>query len=332
MKPARVAPALLLALGVVICAACNSSTSTFGSGRPLENLTLGTSKIDLSSLIWIAKERGYFADQCLDITFKLYESGHLAVKDLLAGDLDLATATEFATVRGFMKRPDLRIVSILDRSEDQRLIARKDRGVTEVSDLRGKRIGLAEGSSSEYYLHIMAILNDVPLSELEIVNLLPSEQVKAITEGEIDAALVWQPFAAAAERGLGANAVSWSAQSGLKDYWLLLSTNDVVEKRSRAIRRVLDALASAEDLIKKNDTKAMRIVAKELGAKFEDSLWQNHRFRLGLNRLLLLKIEAEATWIQARQRSRVFSMPDLLELMYFDGLKSVRPEKVELLH
>jgi len=322
----------LLALGLAALPGCDSSMPKPPAGQSVESLTLGTSRVDLSSLIWIAKDRGYFTDQGLDINFKFYESGHLAVKGLLAGHLDLATASEFAAVRSFTERADLRIISVLDRSEDQRLVARKDRGVSQASDLRGKRIGLAKGSSSEYYLHVMSALDQIPLQELEIVDVLPSEQVKAITKGDIDAALVWEPFATAAKRDLGTNGVSWSGQSGLRDYWLLLSTSEVVGKRAGAIRQFLTALVLAEDFIKMNNPEAKRIVANELGDKFEDSLWPNHRFKLDLDRSLLLKMEAEIIWLKAQQESQFFNVSDLQELIHFDSLKSVRPEKIELLH
>ena len=324
--------AVLSAVGLVIWTACDSSTSKVSPGASVETLTLGTSRIDLSSLIWVAKERGYFAEQGLEINFKLYESGHLAAKDLLAGRLDLATASEFAAVRAFMQSTDVRVISVLDRSEDQLLVARKDRGIGQVSDLRGKRIGLPKGSSAEYYFQVMLILADMPVRDVHVVDLLPSEQVKAIAAGDVDAVMAWEPFATGAKKELGTNGVSWSGQSGQRDHWVLLSTNEVLEKRSRSIRRFLAALASAEDFVKKNDAAARRIVAKELGDAFEDALWPNHRFQLGLDRPLVLKMGAEITWLKSLKGPQVFSMPDARELIHVDALKSVRPEKVELLH
>ncbi len=234
------------------------------------------------------------------------------------------------------ERPDLRIVSILDRAEDQQLVARRDRGIARAADLRGKRIGLVYKSSSEYYLHVMLMLEEIPSDDVQIVDLTPSEQLKAIKQGEIDAIMVWQPFAMAAKRDLGTNAVSWPGQSGQEDYWLLLSTEEVIAKRSRAIRSLLAALASAEDYIENNEAEAKMIMTKELGDGHEASLWKNHKFRLGLDRPLLLKMAAEIRWINFTQEGtrdgQELEMPDLLDFIYFDGLNSVRPEKIKILH
>ncbi len=231
----------------------------------VESLTLGTSAIALSSLIWVAKAKGYFAEQHLDIDFRLYESGHLAIRDLLAGKLDLATATEFAAVRHGLERADFRIVSILSQAQDQQLVARRDRGITQLSDLRNKRVGVAQNTSAEYYLHLLLILEKIQSEDIQVVNLLPSEQVKAVTEGDVDAVMVWEPFATMAKQELGSNAVSWEGQSGQDEYWLLLSTTGVIEKKSRALKRFLAALAKAEDFIKNNEIEAIGIMAKATG-------------------------------------------------------------------
>ena len=154
---------------------CDSSKSETSSTGSVERLTVGTLASDLSSLIWVAKGRGYFSEKGLDIDFKLYESGHLAIRDLLADKLDLATATEFAAVRHGLQRPDFRIISILDEAQDQQLVARRDHGITQLSDLRNKRIGVAQNTSSDYYLQLFLLLEKMRPEDVQIVNLLPSD-------------------------------------------------------------------------------------------------------------------------------------------------------------
>ena len=298
----------------------------------VESLTLGTSAIALSSLIWVAKAKGYFAEQHLDIDFRLYESGHLAIRDLLAGKLDLATASEFAAVRHGLERADFRIISILSQAQDQQLVARRDRGITKLSDLRNKRVGVAQNTSAEYYLHLLLILEKIQSEDIQVVNLLPSEQVTAVTKGDVDAVMVWEPFATMAKQELGSNAVSWEGQSGQDEYWLLLSTAGVIEKKSRALRRFLAALAKAEDFIKNNDIEAMGIMQKQLERPNLASLWRNNRFGLGLHRPLILKMEAELEWVKSGPGTGQSDIPDLNNFVYFDALNSVEPTKIKLLH
>jgi ABC-type nitrate/sulfonate/bicarbonate transport system substrate-binding protein len=328
----RILLAVLYVTGLFVLTACDSPKSKVSPDGPVETLTLGTSAIALSSLIWVAKAKGYFVEQHLDIDFRLYESGHLAIRDLLAGKLDLATATEFGAVRHGLERADFRIISILSQAQDQQLVARRDRGITQLSDLRNKRVGVAQNTSSEYYLHLLLILEKIQSEDIQVVNLLPSEQVKAVTNGDVDAVIVWEPFATMAKQELGTNAVSWDGQSGQDEYWLLLSTAGIVEKKSRAIRRFLSALASAEDFIKNNDIEAMGIMQKQLERPYLASFWRNNRFGLGLHRPLILKMEAELEWVKSGPGTGQSDIPDLNNFVYFDALNSVEPTKIKLLH
>ena len=328
----RILLAVSFVLGLFAFTACDYPKSKVSPDGPVESLTLGTSAIALSSLIWVAKAKGYFAEQHLDIDFRLYESGHLAIGDLLAGKLDLATATEFGAVRHGLERADFRIISILSQAQDQQLVARRDRGITQLSDLKNKRVGVVKNTSADYYLHLLLILEKLQSEDIRVVNLMPSEQVTAITKGDVDAVMVWEPFATMAKQELGSNAVSWEGQSGQDEYWLLLSTTGVIEKKSPALRRFLAALSKAEDFIKNNDIEAMGIMQKQLESPNLAAVWRNNRFGLGLHRPLILKMEAELEWVIAGTGTGESDIPDLRDFVYFDALNSVDPTKNKLLH
>jgi NitT/TauT family transport system substrate-binding protein len=331
MKIPTMLLATLLALGLMMGTGCDSSKSKEPSGRSAERLTVGTVGFDRSSLIWVAKRLGYFTEQGLDIDVKLYESGQLALQDVFAGKLDLATATEFVAVLDSFEHPDLRIISILDEGRDQELVARKDRGITKLSDLRNKRIGVARNTSAEYHLDLALLLERMRLEDVKIVDLLPSEQIKALAKGDIDAVVVWEPFATMAKKELGTNAVSWPGQSGQDDYWLLLGIRGTIEKRTDQIRRFLTALASAEAFIKNDNNRAMEIVAKELADSHSGSSWKNHRFGLGLHRPLVLKMQAELNWLSAGAGADRSPVPDVYDLIYVDALRQVAKEKIEMI-
>jgi ABC-type nitrate/sulfonate/bicarbonate transport system substrate-binding protein len=331
MKLIRIVFAILSALNLLTASGCDSSKPKESFGRPVERLTLGTLSIDQSSLIWVAKGQGYFSDQGLDIEIIVYDTGNLAIQDLFAGKLDLATASEFGVLRCGLQFPDIRIVSILDEAQDQVLVARRDRGITQLSDLLNKRIGVALNTCSEYYLALLLLLEKIRPEDVTIVDLLPSKQIKAITEGDIDAAIVWEPFGTIAKKKLGTNAVSWPGQSGQDEYWLLCSTQGTLQKRFDAVRRFVAALASAESFIKDHRDRAMGIVAKELGEFHVRSSWKNHRFGLGLHRPLVLKMEAELEWLKSGPAGLPSDKLDVYDFIYVDALRSVARGKIEMI-
>ena len=297
-----------------------------------EVLTIGTYSGDLSALFWIAKDSGYFSKHGVNVQLKAHESGLESYTELLAGKVDLATITEFLFARNVFKRPDVRILSVVGQIDTLKLIARKDHGITQVSDLRNKRIALVRDSVADYCFHLFLMFHQVPFQDNQIVDLPPSEQVKAINRGDIDAAVVWEPFARQMKNDLKENAMSWPAQSGQDFYWLLVGTDDTLKKRSSAIRGLLSALASAEDFIENQQNEAKRVVASQVGSNHMPELWERGRFGLALSRPFVQAMEAELRWMNSKQPDQQYKMPDLLNFIHFDALESVRPEKVQMLH
>jgi len=328
MKIVQTIAATLSVLGIVFGTGCDFCKPKESSGRSAERLTLGTVPVDAASLVWVAKRQGYFAQQEVDIDIRLYETGNLAVQDLRAGKLDLATALVFVTLRHCIQCSDLRIIAGLVEGQTHELVARRDRGITAPVDLKNKRVGISRSTSSEYYFNLMMLLANVKPEDVRIVDLLPFEQVGALLKGDIDAGILYEPYSSRVKKELGSNAVSWSAQSGQNDYGLLVGTRETIEKRSDAIARFLTALASAESLINNDRGRAMAIVAKELGDKHVASSWKNLKFELSLHRPLVLKMEAELRWLRSASDAPKSNVPDVYQLIYFDALRAVANEKI----
>ncbi len=93
----------------------------------------------------IAQERHFFDANGLSVNAKdNYSSGVATTDALLKGDVDIVWAAEFAMVgRAFEKRP-ISIITSFGRFTNNFLLARKDRGVATISDLKGRKIGLPE--------------------------------------------------------------------------------------------------------------------------------------------------------------------------------------------
>ena len=157
---------------------------------PLIKISLRTVPFELSSPIWVAEDRGFFAENGLDVTIKEYDSGVSAIKDLITDKVEIATAGEFVFVRNSHQKKDLRIVGIIDTYDVNRVVARRDHGIEQLSDLRGKRIGVARGSQAEFCLARLLTLNSIPSQDVQMVDLIPSQQITLLENGEIDAAIV----------------------------------------------------------------------------------------------------------------------------------------------
>jgi NitT/TauT family transport system substrate-binding protein len=298
----------------------------------VDKITLGTLSTELSSLIWVAKNKGYFAEQGLDVNIKLYESGLAAFNDMMAGNVEFATADEFVAVRHILEGSDFRIISSIDEAGDVKLVSRKDHGITKVTDLKGKRIGLVQGTIAEVYLDLLLLLQEISPQDVRTVNLSPSEQLRSITKGEIDAVIIWEPAATKVENELGSNAMIWDGFGGQEYYWLLLAKDETIKRRPLAVQRLLRALISAENFILTQTSVAQSIVAQHSGSQGTQSLSKYHTFSARLDRPLIVAMEAQARRIKSKSPGGQSDFPDFLDFIYFDALEAVKPEGVRIIH
>ena len=93
------------------CALCLAlAVLAVGSARAAEKVTIAASQTAI--LVWLAEERGYFADEGLDLEVKTYQSGASAADAVTKGELELSTSSEAAFVSRSFVHPDLRVLAI----------------------------------------------------------------------------------------------------------------------------------------------------------------------------------------------------------------------------
>ena len=171
-----------------------------------------------------------------------YASATLTIADDdMSADLAVSVS-EFPLVRKVFEGAPVRAMASIDRAEYIYIVARRDRGIENPSDLRGKRIGTAAGSIAEFYLGRFLSLQGMGMQDIHYVSVkTPPETSDAVVNGSLDAAVLAQPYADQAMDRLGENAVVWPAQSSQLLYALVVSNDSWIaghpEQRGRAGRQ-----------------------------------------------------------------------------------------------
>ncbi len=165
-------------------------------------------------------------------------------------------------------------------------------------DLKGKRVAVTRGSSTEFFLYNYLIFNRIPAGSVQIVYQTPSEMVKAMADGTIDAALCWPPHTTEMGKQLGANGAHWPAQSGQDYYFVLFAKEGFLKKQPKTIERFLAALSDAEGLYLEIPGPGTDYRAQQVQDRCESflSTWSRSRFQLQLTQDLLVLMEREAKW------------------------------------
>ncbi len=300
---------------------------------PIEKISVGATTQELSTLIWIAEEKGYCEENGLDATVKAYDTGIETKNALLAGEVDVADTVDFVISGLGFEEVDIKVLASINTAIIDYIIARRDRGISSLSDLKGKKIGIKPGSSAEYYLGRTLIFNGLSLEDVELIAIHPPDMPEAIMQGEVDATITWHPHNYHIKNSLGDNAIVWSAQGGQDVYWVVFSKDEFIQKYPEKIKRLLKALIQAEEFVKNNNLEAKEIIARRvnLDLPYIESVWSDFHFVVDLTQSMIIVMEDQARWKIANNLTDKTEVPNYLDYIYFDALEEVKPGAVGII-
>ena len=162
--------AILLLLAVVL-PACRQSV------KPIEEVTLGVETSLLPAAVWVAEDKGFFQKEGLALNIKEFDSGRLSFLAMLRdGDVDISTVAPTPIMFNSFERQDFSIFATFVYSDDDvKVITRKDKGIEKAADLKGKKVGTPAGTTGQFFLAAFLTLNNVPSSEVEMIDIQPSD-------------------------------------------------------------------------------------------------------------------------------------------------------------
>ena len=142
---------IILASAIILSSFIYLSYQKPYSGN-VESVSVGMEPNQVNLLVYVAENQNYFTNNGLNVTIKDYASGAAAVTGLLNGEVDIATASEFVLARNAVANKSIQTFASIDKFLQIYVVANKDNGITNISDLIGKKIGLSLQTASQFYL------------------------------------------------------------------------------------------------------------------------------------------------------------------------------------
>ena len=299
---------------------------------PVEKLTVAAAHYLTGVLVYVAEDQGFFEKNGLEVIIKGYGSGKACADALIAGEADISTSADNVFVSNSFDYADLRVLGTVATKQIKELVARKDKGITTTDDLIRKKIGVTKKSGGEFQLGVFLVFNGLSQKDVELVDLKPSEIVKAILKGDIDAAFTWDPYVYNMKKELGDNAISW--HGGKDFYFVLLTKQDWIESNPATAKRFIKSLLQAEDYIKDNPKRSKEFARKRFDYEpdYIDYSWPKQEFVVILSQAMLILFEDQARWRIKNKLTDATEVPNYLNYIYCGAIEAVKPEACRIIH
>ena len=316
-----------------------SQTEVYGqkSAGGLEKVRLADGRFLGSAAVNVAAEKGYFKQEGLDVSRSFFGAGKESLNEIISGKADLATVADFPIALEAMKGTRIRVLgTISSAGKTYSIIARKDKGISSPMDLQGKKIGTMVGTNLNFILDSFLLFHQVPRKDIRLIDMPMEHMSEALRKSDVQAVITWEPLASQTRTQLGTNAVVFygDEQHIYRMTWNLVGMQEYVQKTPETIKRVLRALLKGEAFIKGNRNEAQQMTAVHLGLEKEAfrEPWNAYTPNLCLSPLLVENLENETRWAIKNELVAPKQMPNYLQYIYFDGLETVKPEAVTIVH
>jgi NitT/TauT family transport system substrate-binding protein len=302
------------------------------SGRK-DTISFGSNTSGACAFIYIAQDQHFFEANGLSVNVRDYPTGAAAIDAVLKSETDFAWSSEFPLVRRAFSKEKISAFTVVNRFSDQYIFGRKDSGVKNITDLKRKKIGVPRNTIAEFYLTRFLTLNGISIGDVSLVDVLPAQAIDTISSGSVDAAVVWEPYSSRMKAQLSDRVVMWSVQSSQPGFGVISGSSDWLAGNPRIVIRFLKSLVKAQDYLIRNTKAARGIIQKRLN--YDDAsmdiLWSESLFLISLDQALIAAMEDEARWMIANKLTNEKRVPDFLNYIYWDGLKTVKPEALNII-
>lgn len=216
---------------------------------------------------WIAKEKGIFEKYGLQVELVDFVEDKEVNAAFASGDMDAANLATHTALKLYASGLNLKLILIEDASYQADAVIAPST-ITSIADLKGKKVAYEEGTTSDLLINYALAQNGLSLADIEPVFMPASDAGATLIAGQVDVAVTYEPYIAAALAENPDLKVLYSAaeRPGLISDVLVINPK-LDSKIATALLKVWDeALA----FYKSNPEEAKAIIAKAVGSTPEE--------------------------------------------------------------
>jgi len=224
--------------------------------------------------MFVGVEKGLFKKHGVDVKLKVVNIGTQMVTSMQKNEVQIGDMSVTTFLKARHGGDPFRVIGIIqsdatraNADEPLAIVARKDSGIRagNVEDLKGKRIGLSKGQTSDEYLKMVLARRNLKYEDVEIVDIGNGSQTQLaalLKEGKADAVVCWEPFNTMV-LDQAQNSYVVIRGGGHLSYIMVATAHEPTIKTSPdLVRKFVAGLAAASQYTRQHRDEAVEIFAK----------------------------------------------------------------------
>jgi ABC-type nitrate/sulfonate/bicarbonate transport system substrate-binding protein len=157
--------------------------------------------------MFVGAEKGIFTKHGIDANMKVVDTGTDMVNAMHNGEAQIGDMSVTTFLKAVHSGEPFKVIGIImndatrdNADEPLAIVTRQGTGVAagKIADLKGKRIGLARGQTSDEYFKMVLRRAGMKYEDLTIENIWSQFGLApALKEGKVDAVVSWEPYVTA---------------------------------------------------------------------------------------------------------------------------------------
>jgi ABC-type nitrate/sulfonate/bicarbonate transport system substrate-binding protein len=290
-------------------------------------MVIGTGVDPAFTAFYVAKAGGIFEKNGLDVQLNTGPSGSAMVAFLVQNQSQAAIGAEQAGMQNF--NLDKNVVVAAEMAALTKWWAVVGRNIADMNGLKGKKVGVANGSGSEVMW--LAVIEKLRLDpkDYNIVQVEPPEMVAALERNNIDAFVSWEPWLTRAVQSVSNTKILQDNEGIILPRVYLYLNKEWAEKNKPAAQAFMRSLIQATALTRTDRKESARLVASvlKLDPAFAENLMEKISFDVRLEQGSLDHLKMVEG--QIKSVGKLARPVDWNGFVYPDLLKELAPEKVK---
>ena len=201
----------IIAIVVIALVAVGAYFAT--SGGSSDNVVrIGHLPSDHDTALFVAQEKKMFEDEGLTVELTQFNNGGDLMTAMASGDIDIGYAGITPVMSSISQGVPVKVVSGA-QIEGSALVAGKNSGINSVADLKGKTVATPGEATIQNMLLTSALTQaGVKTSDVEFTTMKAAQMTDALKAGQVDAMIIWEPYASIAEKNGDGKLIETSAE------------------------------------------------------------------------------------------------------------------------